>query len=157
MSDIASDAAPIPAPKTSRRGLLAMAGVGLLAGLAGFAPTYLGLWSPRELIARTASAPAMEVGFVELPVLTVSVPGPQAKQVQIAIILEIDERHRAEVEHLIPRVVDTTTTFLTGISPEAYERRGILEIVRAELTTRAVQVLGEGRIRDLLLTEFVLQ
>lgn len=156
MSDIAADAAPAPARRGSRRGLLAMLGLGLAAGAAGFVPTYLGLWSPRTLLAAKAPPAAAGIGFVALPVLTVSVPGPRPRQVRVAIVLEVDERHRGTVEHLVPRVVDTATTFLTGIAPEAYDRRGILEIVRAELATRAAQVLGENRIRDLLLTEFVL-
>ena len=39
----------------------------------------------------------------------------------------------------------------------ALDRRGILEILRAEMATRARFVLGDQAVRDLLITEFRIQ
>ena len=52
------------------------------------------------------------------------------------------------------RVSDSFTTFLAGIDPAAYDKRGVLEVIRAELVTRARMVLGEAPVKDILITEF---
>ena len=54
----------------------------------------------------------------------------------------------------MPRVSDAFTSFLSGIDPAAYDKRGVLEIIRAELLARTRYVLGEDAIKDLLITEF---
>ena len=43
------------------------------------------------------------------------------------------------------------------IDAAAFSRRGILEIIRAELATRTRFVLGDAAVRDLLITEFRIQ
>ena len=54
----------------------------------------------------------------------------------------------------MPRILDTFTGFLSGIDPAAYDKRGVLEIIRAELLARTRYVLGETAAKDLLITEF---
>lgn len=149
-----------PAARGRRRWLL-VAVLGVAAGGAGFAPTWLGLWSPFALIEGIAAPKSGgEAGapvFVEVPSLVLSIPGPHPRRVRLGITLEVQERNRAAVTHLLPRVTDVATGFLTGVAPEAYDRRGILEVVRAELTTRIAQALGPGKVDDVLLTEFVFE
>lgn len=151
------DIADPPAP---RRGWLLVLVLCVLAGAGGFVPTWLGLWSPMALVAGL-SAPAGEgaaqPGFVEVPPLTLSIPGPHPRRVRVAIVLEVQERDRAAIGHLLPRVTDVATGFLTGIAPEAYDRRGILEVIRAELTTRIGQALAPHPVGGVLLTEFVFE
>ena len=154
----ADDAAP--AARGRRRWLLVLV-LCIVAGGAGFAPTWLGLWSPFALI-EGVTAPGEEGAarppvFVEVPPLVLSIPGPHPRRVRLGITLEMQERNRAAVTHLLPRVTDVATGFLTGIAPEAYDRRGILEVIRAELTTRISQALGPGKVDDVLLTEFVFE
>ena len=165
MTDAAADgpdtaAEPAPATRGRRRWLLPLV-VCVVAGGAGFAPTWLGLWSPFAVI-EGVGAPKAEgdvgpPGFVALPPMVLSIPGPHPRRIRLAITLEIQERNRAAVTHLLPRVADVTTGLLTGIAPEAYERRGILEVIRAELNTRISQAVGSGKIDDVLLTEFAFE
>lgn len=68
--------------------------------------------------------------------------------------IETDEGHAETVKLLMPRVLDIFTTFLSSVDPAAYSKRGVLEIIRAELITRTRYVLGEEPVRDLLITEF---
>lgn len=145
------------APARSGRGWLIVILVSLLAGGGGFASTYLGLWSPRALLGSVGQEAAPALDFVEVPPLSVTIPGPNPRRVQVGLALEISESGRGRVEHLMPRVIDTATAFLTGIAPEAYDRRGILEIIRAELRTRIMQVVDDGLVKDVLLTEFILK
>lgn len=150
----------IAPPPASRRGLLLVAVLCLLAGGAGFAPTFLGLWSPIALVrglSQPSEAGAAQPAFIEVPAMTLSIPGLRPRRVRIALVLEVREGERATVTHLLPRVEDVVTGFLTGIAPEAYDRRGILEVIRAELTTRIGQALAPARIEGVLLTEFVFE
>ena len=61
---------------------------------------------------------------------------------------------QAQIAHLMPRILDAFTAFLSGIDPAAYDKRGVLEIIRAELLTRSRYVLGTDALKDLLITEF---
>lgn len=141
----------------SRRMLLAIV-VALILGGAAFASTFLGLWSPGKLLeggkkpSASAAMPAVE--FVHVPPVEVIVPGPRSRSLVVQATIETDALYRAQVEHLMPRVSDTFTTFLAGIDPAAYERRGVLEVIRTELVMRTRFVLGEVAVRDLLITEF---
>ncbi len=54
----------------------------------------------------------------------------------------------------MPRVSDAFTTFLSDVDPSAYDKRGVLEIIRTELVGRTRLVLGDEAVKDLLITEF---
>ena len=57
----------------------------------------------------------------------------------------------------MPRILDSFNSFLSDIDPAAFDRRGVLEIVRAELQTRVDMLLGEPRVGNVLITEFAIQ
>ena len=156
-----SETGPDDAPETGgRRRWLLVPVLCIIAAGAGFVPAWLGLWSPLTLV-ESVTAPGEDrgaaLGFIEMAPMTVSVPGPHPRRVRLAITLEVQERNRVTVNHLLPRVTDVATGFLTGIAPEAYDRRGILEVIRAELNTRVAQALGPGKVESVLLTEFVFE
>ncbi|WP_304617433.1 flagellar basal body-associated FliL family protein [Paracoccus sp. (in: a-proteobacteria)] len=143
-------------PPRSRGMLLAIIAALALGG-GGFGSTFVGLWSPSDLLHREAAPakaaiPAVE--FVNVPPVEVIVPGPNSRTLIVQAAIETDAAHRAQVEHLMPRISDLFTTFLSGVDPAAYQRRGVLEVIRAELVTRTRLVLGEEPVRDLLITEF---
>lgn len=136
----------------------------VLAAGTGAASTYLGYWSPLALVgmgtgtAKAAHGPdAPVVAFVDLPPINVTLPGPQPRMLHLAIKLETDEAARAALEHLLPRVSDAFNTFLTGVAPQAFDRRGILEVVRDELTARARAAVGNDIPVSVLVTEFALK
>ncbi|MFN3527023.1 MAG: flagellar basal body-associated FliL family protein [Paracoccus sp. (in: a-proteobacteria)] len=140
------------------RALLFAIVAALVLGGAAFASTFLGFWSPATLLEGGKGAPVAAavpaVEFVHVPPIEVAVPGARSRSLIMQATIETDAAHRAQVEHLMPRVSDAFTTFLAGVDPAAYERRGVLEVIRAELVTRTRFVLGEGPVRDLLITEF---
>lgn len=72
-------------------------------------------------------------------------------------MIDTDPLQADQAKLLMPRVVDAFNGLLAGIDPAALDRRGILEILRAEMATRARFVLGEDAVRDLLITEFRIQ
>lgn len=144
-------------PKKSRA-LLFVIVAALVLGGAAFASTFLGFWSPSKLLESAERSPVREavpaVEFVQVPPIEVVVPGARTRSLIMHATIETDAAHRAQIEHLMPRVSDAFTTFLAGVDPAAYERRGVLEVIRAELVTRTRFVLGEDPVRDLLITEF---
>ncbi|KRW96599.1 flagellar basal body-associated protein FliL [Paracoccus sp. MKU1] len=136
-------------------------GLALVLGGAGFATTWLGFWSPvslfaaKEQAAEAVAAPA--VAFVDIPQIVLTLAGPGTRTLVMTVKIETDQSHRAEVEHLTPRLLDSFNSFLADIDRAAFEKRGILDIVRDELATRAVFVLGKEAFTDVLITEFRIQ
>lgn len=159
MSDAAA-ASTADAPAKGKSKLVPIILVVAMLG-AGFASTYLGFWSPMSLMAtKHEEAPAPElpqVQFVDVPQIVLSLSGPSARTLVMTVKLETDATHRPEVEHLLPRLSDAFNSFLADIDPSAFEKRGILDIVRDELATRAVFVLGKEAFSDILITEFRIQ
>jgi len=75
----------------------------------------------------------------------------------LVVKIETVAANRAVVEEMTPRLIDSFNTFLTGIAPAAFDRRGILEIVREELGNRARLALGEGVAAEVLIQEFAIR
>ncbi|RCW82864.1 flagellar basal body-associated FliL family protein [Paracoccus lutimaris] len=140
--------------------LLPLGLVVIMAG-GGFASTYLGFWSPMGLLAKKEDVPAEatlpSTEFVDIPQIVLTLAGPKSRILIMTVKIETDQKHRAEIEHLIPRVLDSFNSFLAGVDATAFEKRGILDIVRDELATRAVFVLGKDAFTDILITEFRIQ
>lgn len=129
--------------------------VTLLLGGAGFAITYLGLIPlPSAEHGAAAEAAVPKVVFVDVPTIQVPVPGSRNRSVIVSATIETSLEEQAEIKHLMPRVSDVFTSFLTNVDAGAYERRGALEIIRSELVTRTRYVLGDEAVHDLLITEF---
>lgn len=143
------------APKKKRGPLLGIVAAALL-GAGGFASAYLDFWSPSSLLGggHAVADDTEAVEFVDVPTVELPIPGAMQRALVLSVSIETDPAHRAEVEHLLPRVSDVTTSFLSQIDPAAYDKRGVLEIIRAELVTRTRYVLGEDAVHDLLITEF---
>ena len=131
----------------------------LLALGAGAGSTYAGLWSP--LLQPSEPAPNVQaspaVVFVDVPRIVLSLPGTGGRSLVVTALIDIDPAAADQARLLMPRLVDAFTTFLSHIDPAALDRRGILEILRAEMATRARFVLGDQAVRDLLITEFRIQ
>ena len=103
----------------------------------------------------TKSAPA--TAFVPVPPLVISLPpSAHASHLQFAAQLEVDPAHRAEVAHLMPRVLDVMNTYLRAVQPTDLEQPSALIRLRAQLLRRIRIVCGEGRVRDLLVSQFAL-
>ncbi|MBC9246766.1 flagellar basal body-associated FliL family protein [Paracoccus sp. 11-3] len=128
-----------------------------LAG-AGFGSTYMGLWSPSALIASFSGEKKHDpqTAFVDVPPVEMSIPGSRL-MLSLSVSLETDEAHKKDIAHQMPRVLDTFAVFLSNIDAAAYDKRGVVEIIRAELLSRTRQVLGEDAVKDLLITEFRIQ
>lgn len=143
-------------PPERKKGILVPLIAAVILGGGGFASTFLGFWSPAGLFqpAPQKTAPDDSVAFIDIPAIEMTMPGTRARSVILAASLEVAAADRAAVESLMPRILDAMNGFLSEVDPAAYDKRGVLEIIRAELTTRIRNVLGDTPVKDLLITEF---
>ncbi|MEO1000855.1 MAG: flagellar basal body-associated FliL family protein, partial [Pseudomonadota bacterium] len=56
----------------------------------------------------------------------------------------------------LPRILDVLNTFLRALHPSDLEDPSALPQLRGHMLRRIQIVTGEGRVRDLLVTEFVI-
>lgn len=124
----------------------------------GVAASYLGYITPSALTAGGAAAERQGPvsGYVDVPRIMLPLAG-RDRQLVLTIKLETTAEHVADIEHQLPRILDSFNSFLSDIDPAAFDRRGVLEIVRAELQTRVDMLLGEQRVGNVLITEFAIQ
>lgn len=108
-----------------------------------------------------APKPAMDLpptAFVPLDDIVISLGrGARAKHLVLAAELEIDPAMTAEVELLRPRVLDVLNTYLRALDERDIQDPAAMTRLRAQMLRRIQVVTGEGRVRDLLITRFVLQ
>lgn len=160
MTDIAEP--PVAGAPRSRLGRLVPLLLPLVALAAGFGSSFMGFWSPLGLFsgsdpAAEDHAAGPEVAFVDVPRIILTIPGSRPQTLAMTVKIEVPPADKGTALMLMPRIVDSYNGFLSQIDAAAFSRRGILEIVRAELATRTRFVLGDKAVRDLLITEFLIQ
>ena len=107
--------------------------------------------------AHAGPAGASQTAFVEVPSLTISLgQGGGARHLRFQAQLEVEPEAAAEVAALLPRVSDVLNGYLRAIDLADIENPSALVRIRAQMLRRVQIVVGEGRVRDLLVTEFVL-
>lgn len=151
------DAAP---KKKSKLPLLIGLALFLIGGGGGFYAVWSGLVFGAADHAETethAGTTAPEIAFVEIAPLVVSVgDSAAARHLKFASSLEVSQAAQAEVQALLPRILDVLNGYLRAVDPKDLEDPAALVRLRAQLLRRIQLVTGEGRVRDLLVTEFVL-
>ena len=131
----------------------------LIASGGGFFVTYSGLLGGgggdhAEDEHKVAESESVE--FVRMDPLTVSLGRKAtARQLKFSAQLEVEPNYREEIEVLLPRVVDVLNTFLRAVDETELEDPTAMVRLRAQMLRRIQVVTGEGRVKDLLIMEFV--
>ncbi len=151
------DAAP---KKKSKLPLILGLVLFLVLGGGGFYAVYSGLilGTHTETAAEGAAAGALpEIAFVPVDAITVTLgQGEQERHLRFISQLEVGKEFSDEVAHLMPRILDVLNGYLRAIDPAELEDPSALVRVRAQMLRRIQIVTGEGRVRDLLITEYLL-
>lgn len=158
MSDVADMDGAGDAPK--KRGRLLILVVPLLALFAGVSLGFFGVFSPLSLMEKKDPKEIAFVSdyvFVDLPQIALTLSGPKSRTLALAVKVEAKPENVAQIEFLQPRILDAFNGFLSEIDPLAFEKKGIIDVVRNELSTRLTFILGEGAFNDILITEFRIQ
>ncbi|WP_120634860.1 flagellar basal body-associated protein FliL [Ruegeria sp. EL01] len=164
MTDATVDQAEAP-EKNNKLGLL----IGLILAISGAAGGYF-LTSSGMLPfgAKTEKATAKEaqedmpaqaladVGFVDLPPVIVSVNAGNSRHLKFHAQLEVNTPYIADVEKMQPRIMDVLNGYLRAVEISDLEDSLALIRIRGHLLRRIGIVIGEGRVRDVLVMEFVL-
>jgi flagellar FliL protein len=173
MTDAVDLAGTEPAAKP--RGKLGLV-IGLVLSLAlgggGFYAVWSGLFDPTALLGgggggghgaqhgsehAAAEAVVGDVAFVAMEPIMISLPpGSSARHLRFAGQLEVAPDNAGAVAALMPRVLDVLNTYLRAVEVRDLEDPAALARLRAQMLRRIQVVTGEAQVRDLLVTEFVL-
>lgn len=96
-----------------------------------------------------------DLGFVALDPLIVSLGQNTDLNLRFRAQLEIREDHRAEVEKLLPRIMDVLNSYLRAVDVKDIQEVSSLIRLRSQMLRRIQVVAGVDRIQDLLVMEFV--
>lgn len=154
MAEAATD--PVP-PRRGRLPLILGAVAALAAGGGGFYAVHSGFLFDL-LPERGGDASSLgDAAFITLEPMVISLTAASGhRHLRFGAALEVPKRHKAEVERLMPRILDVLNGYLRAVDPQEFSRPGALIRLRAQMLRRIQIVAGEGRVRDLLVTEFVL-
>ncbi|MBF9042656.1 flagellar basal body protein FliL [Rhodobacterales bacterium HKCCE4037] len=97
-----------------------------------------------------------DIAFVELETLVVSLGASESgRNLIFTAALEVDPAYLEEVTQLSPRVLDVLNSYLRVISVAELSEPTSLARLRAQMLRRIQVVTGSGRVRDLLVTQFL--
>ena len=147
-------------PKKKRRKLPLILGLigALVLGGGGFFAVWSGmiLGHDAEPLAEGVM-PLPQIGFVAIPPVVISLPpGSSSTHLKFAAQLEVEEGQTEAVTLILPRIQDVLNSYLRAVTVTELQNPATLVRIRAHLLRRIQLVAGEGRVRDLLVTEFVL-
>ena len=138
-------------------GAVLLGGAGFYASFSGLIPLGGSAEAVEEKEPETIMVASALPVFVPVEGLVVSLgTGARAKHLKFGMQLDVEPVHAEEVEALKPRILDIANTFLRAVEERDIESPSAITRLRAQLLRRVQIITGEGRVRDLLITEFVL-
>ncbi len=157
-ADAPQDAEP---KKKSKLPLLIGLVLFLVMGGGGFYAMWSGLIlapaNPDAAHADAAPEAAADFAFVPIPSVTISLGNPSDnKHLRFTAQLEVAKARSAAVEELMPRILDVLNGYMRAVEEADLQQPDALIRLRAQMLRRIQIVTGEGNVRDLLVTEFVL-
>ena len=146
--------------KRSKKPMMIGLMLALLLGGGGFYATWSGMilgGSDTGEHGEKAPASLAGIAFVPLETMIVSLgPDSGSKHLRFTAQVEVVDSAAADVALLAPRILDVLNSYLRAIDTASIEDPQAMARLRAQMLRRIQIVTGEGRVRDLLITEFVL-
>jgi flagellar FliL protein len=102
-------------------------------------------------------APAGHGAFVEFPEMTITLPnGGRPRQLRLKLAAEIaGDPALVQPDLLSPRVYDSLVLYLRTLRDSELEGALAMDRLRGDLHRRLELLLGPGKLRDVLVTSFV--
>ena len=114
--------------------------------------------APEEAVPEAEPVTLPATDFVSLTPLIVTVgEGQGLRQLQLTAQLEVAPGAVEAVTLLSPRIVDVLNTYLRAVDAATVEDPAAMLRMRAQMLRRVQVVTGEGMVRDLLVSEFILR
>jgi flagellar protein FliL len=146
--------------KRSKKPLLIGLVLALILGGGGFYATFKGMvlgGGGEAAQEEHGPGPLLGIAFVPLETIVVSLaPDSGSEHLRFTAQLEVVDTAAADVTTLTPRILDVINSYLRAIDTASIEDPQAMARLRAQMLRRIQVVTGEGRVRDLLITEFVL-
>ncbi|MGO4908461.1 flagellar basal body-associated protein FliL [Pseudorhodobacter sp. W20_MBD10_FR17] len=159
MADAKTPSEDEPPKKKSKLPILIGLVLALVLGGGGFYATWSGMIlgeSHEEPVAEPIG-PLPNIAFVPVDPIVISLgPGATARHLRFTSQLEVNKPATEDVTLLMPRILDVLNGYLRAIDVAQLEDPSALVRIRAHMLRRIQIVTGEGRVRDILITEFVL-
>lgn len=97
-----------------------------------------------------------DVAFLPMDPMVISIgEGAQRSHVRFAAQLEVPSAYQDEVGFLLPRVVNVLNSYLRALELKDFEAPAALPKLRGQMLRRVQLVVGEGRVNDILVMEFI--
>ncbi len=149
--------------KKSKLGLIVGLVLALALGGGGFFAVYSGMiLSPHTEEPETPTEENLvldlpQVAYIELDPLVISLGrSARNRHLRFRASIEVEPKYLQDVTTLKPRVLDVLNSYLRAVEVTDLEDPSALVSLRAQMLRRIQLVTGEGRVRDLLIIEFVL-
>ncbi|MFN6951208.1 MAG: flagellar basal body-associated protein FliL [Albidovulum sp.] len=155
------DAAAQPPAKRSKLPLILGLVLMLALGGGAFYVVYAGIVFGRPESHAETPAPVVEalpdIAFIPLEPLVVSLGSePAGRYLHFTAQIEVAKVFQPDVTLLLPRVLDVLNGYLRAVEVGDLEDPAALVRLRAQMLRRIQMVVGDGRVRDLLVTGFVI-
>lgn len=160
MTDATAEQAEAP-EKPGKKGLILGVILALSGAGGGYFVTTSGLLpigampKAQEAVEKPAKA-LPDVGFVDLPPLILSLNSGDSRHLKFHAQLEVNSNYLGDVEKMKPRIMDVLNGYLRAVEISDLEDSLALVRIRGHLLRRIGIVVGEDRVRDVLVMEFVL-
>ncbi|WP_343080491.1 flagellar basal body-associated FliL family protein [Ostreiculturibacter nitratireducens] len=98
-----------------------------------------------------------DIAFVAVDPLVITLgAGNSTRHLRFSAQIEVPKQYQGDVALLLPRILDVLNGYLRAVDARLFDDPSALMRLRAQMLRRVQIVTGEGRVRDLLVTEFVL-
>jgi len=166
MTELVDDA-DAPVAKKSKMPLILGIVLALIGGGGGFFAVSQGIIlggdseeateTDEEIEAEALDVAPLDLVFVALDPLVISVRDPSGQgHLRFSAQLDVVPQYAAEVEALKPRIVDVLNGYLRAVTFAEMSDPNALAKLRSQMLRRIQVVTGDGRVKDLLVMEFVL-
>jgi flagellar protein FliL len=146
--------------KRSKKPLMIGLVLALALGGGGFYATFSGLIlgsGDTHATDEHDPGPLQGIAFVPLETIIVSLGADSGSEhLRFTAQLEVADSAAGDVTTLSPRILDVLNSYLRAIDTASIEDPQAMARLRSQMLRRIQLVAGEGRVRDLLITEFVL-
>lgn len=167
MADVTADELE-PEKKGGKLPLIIGLVLGLVGAGAGFYATTSGLipigskadaQDDKAMATETGDSPAAlpDIEYVDLTPIMITLSGGDAiHQLRFHAQLEVEGKYFSDVEKIRPRILDVLNGYLRALELSDLRDPLALTRLRGQMLRRIGIVAGKGRVRDLLVIEFVL-
>lgn len=156
-----ADAAEVTPKKSLKMPIIIGLVLAILGGAGGFFAVQMGfLFGRGDAVTHAGNAPPEalpDIAFVPVDPLVISLnENGTNRYLKFRAELEVEGPAAEDVQQLMPRVVDVLNNYLRAVDVALLSETSALVGLRAQMLRRVQVVVGHGRVRDLLIMEFVL-